>query len=899
MPASVTRHAAEALAGRLPPLLVAAERVAATVAQGVHGRRRVGTGDSFWQFRAYVPGDAASRIDWRQTAKSERAYVRENEWEAAQSVWLWADRSASMAWRSTPALPTKEERAALLLLAAAALLIRGGERVALLGGMRPAIGRAVLERLAFALQLPAAPRSPGLPPVQKLPRHASLVMIGDLLSPLEEIRSTVVGFASQGVRGHLVQVLDPAEETLPFEGRVRFDGLEHEPSTLVSRVDAIRQQYVERLAEHRAGLAEIARQYGWSVATHRTDHGPHTRAPGALRHPVGRPMLSLGGFAFAAPWVLLGFIVVPALWWLLRVTPPSPTVVRFPAIRLLLGLVPPEETPARTPLWLILMRIVLASLLILALAHPLINPSAALPGSGPLLLAVDDGWAAAKGWTARVHMMSDLIDRAEREGRKVALLTTAADGPAQPLALLRPADARGLVQALKPKPWPVDRATAAKRLDAAPFRGATSYFLSDGLDGDRSATEFTRRLLKFGPTSVATPDPGALAQLLAPGSDEAAALTVEIRRAVGGAGLKLHLRALGADGGSLAEVDGQVPDGRQRGEIALAMPAELRNRVARVELAGEESAGGTLLLDEGSRRRPVGIATDHPAGSQQPLLSDTFYLERALQPFADLKRDPAGSLVDAQLSMILLPNGDAGTPETRGRLAAWVEKGGVLVRFAGEVLASEPADDLLPVTLRQGDRTIGGAMSWEKPAHLAAFPPESPFAGLAIPDDVTVARQVLAEPSVDLPAKTWARLSDGTPLVTGEKRGKGWLVLVHTTSNTGWSNLAISGLFVDMLRRMQQLGLGTAGSGETMLRPFQVMDGFGRLVPAPAGVKPVAASQLGRTVVGPGAPARPLRHRGPAQRAEPGAQRSGPGAAGRAAGRRDPRELCAGAGTGS
>jgi uncharacterized protein (DUF58 family) len=273
-PTPPTRHEAEALAGRLPPLLVAAERVAATVAQGVHGRRRVGSGDSFWQFRAYAPGDSVTRIDWRQTAKSERAYIRENEWEAAQSVWLWHDRSPSMDWRSSRALPLKSERAALLVLALAALLIRGGERVALIGDdRRPGLGRAVLERMAFLLAQPGG--TGALPELTPMPRHASLVLMSDFLTPLDELKSVMMGFAGRGVRGHLLQILDPAEETLPYDGRVRFEGLEHEPSTLVSRVETIRERYQERLAAQRDGLSALARGYDWSFATHRTDHPPH------------------------------------------------------------------------------------------------------------------------------------------------------------------------------------------------------------------------------------------------------------------------------------------------------------------------------------------------------------------------------------------------------------------------------------------------------------------------------------------------------------------------------------------------------------------------------------------------------------------------------------------------
>jgi uncharacterized protein (DUF58 family) len=272
------QHRAEELAAALPPLLVAAERVATTVAQGVHGRRRVGQGESFWQFRQYEPGDAAQRIDWRESAKSQRLYVRETEWEAAQSVWLWRDASPSMDWRSTPALPTKQARADLLLLALTALLIRGGERASLLGsGAPPLSGRIALNRIAALIGRPAGSEvATSLPAFEALPRHAQLVLISDFLSPLNDIQRMVARFAAGGLRGHLLQVLDPAEETLPFDGRVRFEGVEDRDEVLISRVETVREEYVGRVAAHRDGLAAIVRPAGWSFATHRTDRPPHT-----------------------------------------------------------------------------------------------------------------------------------------------------------------------------------------------------------------------------------------------------------------------------------------------------------------------------------------------------------------------------------------------------------------------------------------------------------------------------------------------------------------------------------------------------------------------------------------------------------------------------------------------
>jgi uncharacterized protein (DUF58 family) len=277
MSAAVHARRAEALGARLPPLLVAAERVAATVAQGVHGRRRVGQGDSFWQFRPFLPGDTASRIDWRRSARSDRAYVRETEWEAAQTVCLWHDASPSMGWKSRLASVTKGERAALLLLALATLLLRGGERVALIGPeAHPFAGRAALDRVAelLAAQHPTQRDGEGLPPTDRLPRYGHAVLIGDFLSPPEAVQALIARLAAVPVQAHLLQVLDPAEALLPYSGRVRFQGLEAEAEMLVPRVEGIRDAYAGRLAAHQAALAAACAAAGFGFSVHRTDHPP-------------------------------------------------------------------------------------------------------------------------------------------------------------------------------------------------------------------------------------------------------------------------------------------------------------------------------------------------------------------------------------------------------------------------------------------------------------------------------------------------------------------------------------------------------------------------------------------------------------------------------------------------
>jgi len=267
------------LAAALPPLMVAAERVAQTVAQGVHGRRRVGRGDSFWQFRPYAPGDSAHRVDWRQSAKRDRLFIREREWEAAESVWLWRDASPSMAYGTVAGQDTKRGRADLLVLALAWLLARAGERIAPLdGAARPLTGRLAVSRLAETLagQARSGAPAPSLPAAVPLPRHARVVLIGDFLGPLDETDACIAGFAERGIDGHLLQVLDPAEESLPFAGRARYEGLEGEGDLVVGRTESLRDAYVARLAAHRAGLQSIARAAGWTFALHHTDQAPQT-----------------------------------------------------------------------------------------------------------------------------------------------------------------------------------------------------------------------------------------------------------------------------------------------------------------------------------------------------------------------------------------------------------------------------------------------------------------------------------------------------------------------------------------------------------------------------------------------------------------------------------------------
>jgi len=268
------REQADHLGARLPPLMVEAERVAATVAQGAHGRRRVGIGETFWQFRRFRDEDSSSVIDWRQSGKTQHLFVREREWEAAASVWLWRDSSASMQYKSPLAPCSKVQRATVLALAFASLLVRGGERISELGAPEPpTTGRLALNRLAHRMTASIG-AGPSIPPLSLLPRFSQIILIGDWLSPIEEPLKILRHFGSSGVRGHLIQVLDPAEEDLPFDGRTEFQDVESSVRMVARRAETMREGYRNRLASLRDSLSQATRRQNWTFACHRTDRPP-------------------------------------------------------------------------------------------------------------------------------------------------------------------------------------------------------------------------------------------------------------------------------------------------------------------------------------------------------------------------------------------------------------------------------------------------------------------------------------------------------------------------------------------------------------------------------------------------------------------------------------------------
>src|ERR1700712_4255083 len=570
--------------------------------------------------------------------------------------------------------------------------------------------------------------------------------------------------------------------------------------------------------------------------------------------------------SFAEPMLLLGLLSLPVLWWLLRVMPPRPRRIEFPPTRLLFDIAPKQETPSRTPWWLTLLRLMAAALVILAAAGPIWNPQTGAAGGSraPLVILLDDGWSAAASWDTRIKAADELIANADNDRRGVALVPLSE--PSRDITLMTGGSARVALRQFAPKPYAVERVETLPAVER--FLKATGdsevAWLSDGVDTGRGP-EFLEGLSKvIGDRSLTIFEGAPPAHALVAAENAAAKMTVKVLRTNGSIAIDTGVvRGLDQKGSPIGEAPFSFAPADRETEASFDLPVELRNDIARLEIAGERSAGAVQLLDKRWRRRAIGIVSGATADTAQPLLASTFYLTRALARFADVRLGDRGApqqaitqFLDQKLPMIVLADVGTLSPEIRERINGWIGQGGVLVRFAGPRLA-QADDDLVPVKLRRGGRSLGGSLTWEKPQHLASFAADSPFAGLAVPPDVTITRQVLAEPDAALATKTWASLVDGTPLVTGEHRGKGLVTLFHVSADMRWSDLPLSGTFVEMLRRIVDIsgytsnpGAGVAGeTGTETVAPLRTLDGFGAFGPPPSTAKPLPADFRDRATI--------------------------------------------------
>jgi hypothetical protein len=548
-------------------------------------------------------------------------------------------------------------------------------------------------------------------------------------------------------------------------------------------------------------------------------------------------MTILGGIGFASPWLLLGLIALPILWLILRAVPPAPIRRRFPGVALLLGLTDDDTVSDRTPWWLLLLRILAVAAMILGLSGPVLNPKIETTGSGPILIVMDASWAGATRWQDKMDAVEAELIKAEQADRVVAILQLTA--PKEPV--FQTADVlRTRLAGVLPAPWQpqtdlTDEAIAAvSGLD--PF---DTVWISDGLTYAGHDQMLTALEAKG---AVRVFETGTAVIGLQPAVVEDGALTLTAQRSTSDNAREITILANGRDPAgnpaTLATVTADFGLGDTATDTALSLPSELRARVTRFEVQGQRTAGAVTLAGDSLQRREIALISAREESEGLQLLSPFLYLNQALVETADILTGSLMNVLPANPDVVVLADVATLSPNEAEALTEWVDAGGLLLRFAGPVLAASDVsrtteDPLMPVRLRAGGRTVGGSMSWGEPKTLAPFPVGSPFEGLAIPDEVTVTSQVMAQPDPTLADRVIAALSDGTPLVTRKPLGQGQIVLFHVTANTEWSSLPLSVLFINMLDRLAVSTSPAAPDAAelegTVWTPIQVMDGFGRL----------------------------------------------------------------------
>ncbi len=572
-------------------------------------------------------------------------------------------------------------------------------------------------------------------------------------------------------------------------------------------------------------------------------------------------MWTIGPLGFTSPLLLGALLALPILWLLLRAVPPAPIRRRFPGVALLLGLTDDENETDKTPWWLLLLRALAIAAAIVGFAGPILNPTPERSGTGPLLVVIDGTWADARDWQSRLSRTEALLEEASRAGRTAAVVLMN-DLPQNDLPF-QAADAwLQRLPSLEPRPWTPEAETIAAWADG--LEGAfETYWMSDGLDYPWRETLLSALQARGGVTVFETP---RSVVALRPAVFSDGLVTVTAVRSKTDAAAEYTVNAHGPDPAGIPRVlaSGSISFEAGQGEakLDLSLPPEIRNRVTRFEVAGARSAGAVALTDDALRRREVALISGGEDREGLVLLSPTHYLEQALEPTAELIEGTLTDVLLANPDVIVLADIATLSESEAAEVLQWVENGGLLLRFAGPRLAASDVsrnseDPLMPVRLRAGGRSVGGAMSWGEPKALRPFVESSPFFGLSIPEDVTVSAQVMAQPDPTLADRVIASLADGTPLVTRKREGQGQIVLFHVTANAEWSTLPLSGLFVQMLDRLAVSSRAEARTAEdlagTTWSPDQVLDAFGNV--SDAGILPgVAGEVLAEAAPGPGTP---------------------------------------------
>ncbi|MDI2112400.1 DUF4159 domain-containing protein [Commensalibacter nepenthis] len=562
---------------------------------------------------------------------------------------------------------------------------------------------------------------------------------------------------------------------------------------------------------------------------------------------------------FLNPYILLALLILPLIWFFLRATPPRPREQLFPPIRLLYQLQTKAHEAVHAPWWLILLRLLAVALLIIGLARPVI-PSQTLSvehSKDPILLIIDNGWASASQWSYFIDAASQIFTQAQQEKTLVHLLLTAPDDQNHPLKitpLSLNSSASMQLNTIHPVAWPVNHSKATDTLNKSSHYKVI-YYLSDGIKHQNN-TAFQNKLNQNSTLYEIRPPISALCPLLlTQNTPTENGLIQSIELLPRPTEQLLNLQAYTQQGVLITSVQKSIPANTVKSDIELTLPLEARNKIDYLQVANHTSAGSVYLLDEHNRKHNIGFISAS-SNSNTPFTGSLYYLKKALSPLGDVKEGSIQELLSQPLSVIIAPDTLFSDPKSEHALQDWVEKGGMLIRFSGDLLAGSTLNQqetpLIPLPLLQGTRELGGAMTWEKPQKIAPFSKESPFNGLTIPPDVTINKQILVKPALDNDKYVWAQLEDGTPLVTHRSVGKGQVILFHTNSTPDWSSLPLSSLFEDMLNRLIQISFGVQSTQtDEILNPILTLNDQGILHPPSPYVKSISFETLKKLTISP------------------------------------------------
>ena len=554
---------------------------------------------------------------------------------------------------------------------------------------------------------------------------------------------------------------------------------------------------------------------------------------------------------FLYPAILLGLFALPALWYILRVTPPAPKQLAFPPTKLLEGLIPDEQEPSQTPWWILLMRLLALACVIFAFAKPIQPPEnqTLSDKNTPVQILIDNGWASAPHWDTIQKQALDILSQAQRQNRTAYLWALASGN--KPTGPISAGEAISSLKKLEPQPWEVNYLELAKTIEK-PKETLETIWLGHGIKS-RGLEGFAATISEQGSLIYFQPEDSQISYILRSNQDSSARnpkVTIEspVPDTHEGAPLKLGIYG---KGGKLLDQK-QItftPDKFNQMHVPLGLPPSMTNQITEIRMITPRSAGTVLLRNPNESYKTIGIVGTKGNEEDSPLINAEFYLYRALEPFGNVHIESLDKLLEIEdISVLILPDITGIAPNLLDKLDKWVKNGGTLIRFAGPNMAqaNQQTFPLTPTPLRQGGRMMDGSMTWDKPVKLETLPQSSPFYGLEIDEELEIKRQLLAEPSDSLEEKTWATLSDGSPMVTGTTLERGILCMFHITATPEWSDLPLTGLYVQMLKKITQLS--TAQMAQTIKQgrytATQTLNGYGQNQQPDSQPKPVEGEIL-------------------------------------------------------